>query len=101
MIAKIETPEQSCQKMIKSFFAKYPNPRLKTEADHILQDFLAQKVDMRGKPGGWAGGIIYAAANRYKRACGVPGLLNNECEAFFDVSMGTIYKRAWKIRGMF
>ena len=98
MITKNQTPEQACQKMIKSFFAKYPNPHLKTEAGRIFKEFLTQKIDMRGKPGGWAGGIIYAAANRYSRACGVPGLLNKDFEEFFETSRSVIYKRAARFR---
>lgn len=98
MNAKNQTPQQACQKIIRSFFEKYPNPHLKAEADRILESFLAQKVPMPGKSGGWAGGIVYAAANRYKIACGVPGLLNKELEDFFKASMSVIYERAAKLR---
>jgi hypothetical protein len=59
---------------------------------------MAQKVPLLGRPGGWAGGIIYALTNQYRRACGIPGLLNKECEEFFNVSMDTIYRRAAMIK---
>ena len=98
MIAKNETIEQACQKLLSAFFEKYPNANLQIEANRILKCFSDFQLLKYGKPGGWAGGIIYALANQYSRACGIPGLLNKECEEFFDVSMGTIYKRAAKIR---
>lgn len=98
MIAKYETVEQTCQRLLTAFFKKNPNPVLQTEANRLLNKFLVQKISMQGKPGGWAGGIIYAAANRYRRACGVPGLLNKEYSQFFRVSMETIYRRAADFR---
>lgn len=93
-----ETTDQSCQRLLTAFFKKFPNPPLQAEADRMLKSLLDFKVPMPGKSGGWAGGIVYALANQYRRACGVPGLLNKECEAFFNVSMAMIYKRAAKIR---
>ena len=93
-----ETADQTCQQYLADFFKKSPNPCLQPEANRMLRSLLDFRFPMPGKPGGWAGGIIYASANRYKRACGIPGLLNKDCEEFFDVSMGTIYKRAWMIR---
>ena len=98
MIAKNGTVEEAFRQLLTAFFAKYPNTNLQVETNRTLKRFLAQKISMRGKPGGWAGGIIYALANQYRRTCGVPGLLNEECEEFFNVSMGTIYRRAAKIR---
>jgi hypothetical protein len=62
-----------------------------------LQFLAASDVAMEGKPAGWAAGIIYALANRDKRACGVPGLLNREVEEFFDVLMSTVRKRAAQV----
>ena len=98
MIAMKETVDQACQRLFAAFFAKFPNARLQAQANRSLKRLVAHQIPMPGKQGGWAGGIIYAAANQYRRACGVPGLLNQECEEFFNVSMGTIYKRAWQIR---
>jgi hypothetical protein len=52
--------------------------------------FLATGEDpLPGKPEGWAAGIIYALANRGRKACGVQGILNAESEQFFGVSMDT------------
>ena len=98
MTAINETKEQSCQQFLAAFFKKHPNACLQVEVNKILNSLLDFQTPMPGKPGGWAGGIVYAAANCYKSDCGIPGLLNNECEAFFGASMSTIYKRAWMIR---
>ena len=98
MIALNKSPDQACRQMLAAFFMKFPNARLQAQVNRALKTLLVHQIPMLGKPGGWAGGIVYAAANQYRRACGVPGLLNQECEEFFNVSMGTIYKRAWQIR---
>ena len=92
--------EKTCQQLLTAFFKKFPNHYLQAESYCTLKTLLNSDSPMLGKPGGWAGGIIYALCNRCKRACGIPGLLNKDCEEFFDVSMGTIYKRAWMIRRM-
>ena len=98
MIAENEIRNQNCQQLLAAFFTKCPDARLKIDADRTLNRLMVQKVPMLGKPGGWAGGIIYALANQYRRACGIPGLLNKECKEFFKVSMETIYRRAAMIK---
>jgi hypothetical protein len=98
MMAENEIRYQNCQQLLVAFFKKYPDARLKIEADRTLKRIMAQKVPMLGRPGGWVGGIIYALTNRYRRPCGIPGLLNKECEEFFNVSMETIYRRAAMIK---
>lgn len=98
MIAMNKSTDRICRELITDFFQKFPNAHWQAETNRALKSLLAQQTPMLGKPGGWVGGIIYAVANQYGRACGIPGLLNKESEAFFDVSMGTIYKRAWQIR---
>jgi hypothetical protein len=98
MIAINKTSDQICQKLLADFFAKYPNARLRVQANRTLKMLLACKIPMPGKPGGWAGGIVYALTNQYRQACGIPCILNQEAEEFFFVSMGTIYKRAAMIR---
>ena len=90
--------DQTCQLLLANFFKKFPNHLFQVEANRILKRFMALEISMPGKPGGWAGGIVYALANQYSRACGIPGILNKDCEEFFDVSMGTIYRRARRIR---
>ncbi|MDH4239316.1 MAG: hypothetical protein OEW48_07115 [Phycisphaerae bacterium] len=89
-----EIIDLTCQQLLTSFFKKYPSPHLQIEVNRILKRLLALKILMPGKQGGWAGGMIYALANQYCRACGIPGLLNKESEEFFNVSIETIYRRA-------
>ena len=95
MIAVNKTVDQTCQQLLVAFFTNYPNARMKVGADRILKRFMARKIPMHGKPGGWAGGIVYAVSSI---GVGVPGVLNSELEEAFGVSMGTIYKRAAMIR---
>jgi len=98
MVAINKTSDQTCQHRLAVFFTKYPNARLQVQAERTLKKLIACQIPMQGKPGGWAGGIIYALANQYRQACGIPCLLNKEAEEFFNVSMGTIYKRAATIQ---
>lgn len=94
MIA-INKNEDQMSRQLTAFFTNYPNARLKVETDRILKKLIACNVPMPGKPGGWAGGIVYAISSI---GVGVPGVLNSELEEAFNVSMGTIYKRAAAIR---
>jgi len=93
-----KTMDPTCQQLLAAYFEKYPNHRLQIEVNHILKRLSTLQISMPGKAGGWAGGIVYALANKYRRACGIPGLLNKECEEFFGVSINTIYRRARRIR---
>ena len=95
MISLNEDSGATCQQLLTAFLKKYPNPSLQVDANHILKRLLALKISMPGKPGGWAGGIVYAMSSV---GAGVPGALNSELEIAFGVSMGTIYRRAAKIR---
>ena len=94
MIAMNENKGQVYQQLLATFFKKYPKPHLKIEVNRILKRLLALKIPMPGKSGGWAGGIVYAMSSI---GVGVPGVLNSELEKAFNVSMGTIYKRARRI----
>lgn len=64
----------------------------------MVKMLIGSGKPIRGKPGGWAGGIVHAMT--YK-GCGVPGVLNAELEELFDASIGTIRKRAARIEGLF
>ena len=86
--------EQACREFLAHFFNRHPDAALQKRALKALRFLAACDKPLAGKPAGWAAGIIYAVANRDRQACGVPGLLNSEFEAIFDVSMGTIRKRA-------
>ena len=90
-----ETTDQTCQQLLAAFFKRYPNPRIQIEVDRILKRLLALKTPMPGKPGGWAGGLVYAMSSI---GVSVPGVLNSEIEKAFNVTMGTIYKRAAMIQ---
>ncbi|HBG27662.1 MAG: hypothetical protein A2Y10_10330 [Planctomycetes bacterium GWF2_41_51] len=95
MIAMNQNSEQAYQQLFAAFFKRYPNPQLQKEVNRILKRFLALKIPMPGKSGGWAGGMVYSMSSI---GVGVPGVLNSELEKSFNVSMGTIYKRAAMIR---
>ena len=62
-----------------------------------MRFLVADDEPLLGKPSGWAAGIVYALANRYRQPCGVPGLLNKDLEKFFGVTMGTIRNRAARV----
>jgi len=86
-----------CREHLDRFFASYGDAKMQKAAMKALRFLTAGDEPMRGKPEGWAAGIVYALANRYKRACGVPGMLNAEFEQFFGVTMSTVYKRAAEV----
>jgi hypothetical protein len=52
MIAINKTPDQVCEQLLAAFFTKYPNARLKVQADRTLKKLLACKIPMPGNPGG-------------------------------------------------
>jgi len=94
MIDDNKNTVQACQCLLASFFTKFPNHRVQVEMDQILKIILAHEIPLPGKPGGWAAGILYAIANKWRQPCGILGILNKEIEEFFGVSMNTIYKQA-------
>ena len=61
---------------------------------------MAGDEPLLGRSAGWAAGIVYALANRYRIACGVPGLLNKDLEEFFGVKMETIRNRAARVNAL-
>jgi len=88
---------QACRRHLERFFGNSPKSALQKRATKALRFLAAGDVQLAGKPAGWAAGIVYALANRGRRACGVPGILNAEVEQFFGVSMGTVRKRAAQV----
>jgi hypothetical protein len=86
-----------CENNLDRFFKSYPDAALEKRAMKALRFVVASDTAMKGKPAGWAAGIIYALANPGLRPCGVPGLLNQEFEEFFHASMSTIRKRAAQV----
>ena len=83
------------KQLFARFFRQFPNRRLQIAADRILRQLVALDIPMAGKPGGWAGGIVYAVSSI---GVGVPGILNSQLDDIFQVSMVTIYKRASQVR---
>ena len=57
----------SCQQILTAFFDKFPDRQLQVEANSMLRMLAKLDFPMPGKPGGWAGGIIYAAATSIVR----------------------------------
>ena len=88
---------QLCREHLDRFFKSYPDPAMQKRATKALRFLASGDAPLVGKPEGWAAGIIYALANRGRRACGVPGVLNAEFEQFFGVSMSTVRKRAAQV----
>lgn len=97
MAAQPQIDERSCRESLERFFGDHPDTATQRRALKALRLLAACETQLRGKPEGWAAGIIYSLANQDRRACGVPGLLNSEVEALFGVSIGTIRKRAAQI----
>jgi hypothetical protein len=95
MIASNPSPEQTCRQHLKDYFKRYPNDRLEAAANRVVGGLLACRVSFVGKPGGWAGGIVYAVDSH---GCGVPNVMNRELEEAFGTTMNTIYRRAAQFR---
>ena len=90
--------EPECEKLLNRFFDAYGGEGLRKRALKALRFLMACDTPLRGRPAGWAGGIVYVVTNRDRLVnCGVPGLLNKELEEFFGVSMGTIRERAVRV----
>jgi hypothetical protein len=89
--------ERACRGLLDGFFRRHPNAALEKRALKALHLLTACDKRLTGACAGWAAGIVYAVANRDRRACGVPGILNSELEGLFGVSMGTVRKRAAQI----
>ena len=89
--------EVECKDFLNRFFDSYRDGALRKRSLKALRFLMACDEPLLGKPGGWAAGIVYALANRYRVPCGVPGLLNKEAEEFFGVTMGTIRERAVRV----
>lgn len=87
----------TCRESLERFFGEHADAATQRRVLKVLRLLAACEKPLRGKPEGWAAGIVYGLANRDRQACGVPGLLNSEVEALFGVSMGTIRRRAAQI----
>lgn len=90
------TSTRDCREHLGHFFTSYRDPAKQKTAMKALRFLAAGDEPVGGKPEGWAAGI-YALANRDRRACGVPGMLNAEVEEFFGVTMNTVRRRAAQV----
>jgi len=97
MIAMNSSSEQVCRELLEAFFKRYPDRRIQDTTKRALAGLVERRISMAGKPGGWAGGIVYAVGSH---GCGVPGVLNRELEEAFGTTMNTIYRRAARVRGV-
>lgn len=62
-----------CREHLDRFFGSHGDAKMQKTAMKALRLLAADDEPMRGKPEGWAAGIVYALANRDRRACGLPG----------------------------
>ena len=97
MVTEEKDIQKQCREHLDRFFASYRDAKMQKAAMKTLRFMAAGDEPMGGKPEGWAAGIVYALANRGRRACGVPGMLNVEVEEFFGVTMNTIRRRAAQV----
>ena len=89
--------EPECKDFLNRFFDSYRDDTLQKQALKALRFLMASDNPLLGKPAGWAAGIVYALANRYRLPCGVPGLLNKDLEEFFGASIRMIRERAVRV----
>jgi hypothetical protein len=90
--------EAACQSQLERFFAAHYDAELHRRAMKALRLLRASDKPLPGKVEGWAAGIIYAVATYDRQACGVPGVLNSDFEAFMGVSMSMVRQRAATVR---
>ena len=90
--------EEQCRIHMDRFFDVQPDSKYRAQAYKILRLLRASEKPLKGKPEGWAAGIIYVAANDGRIPFGVPGLLNTEFEKLMGVSMEVVRDRAAKVR---
>ena len=84
------------ESLLDAFFEKYPDDAFQKAARELLDKLLASSEQFSGKPGGWAGGLVYAISAwlplRRRHV-----ILNAELEEAFRTTMGTIRTRAEQI----
>ncbi len=86
-----------CRAQLDRFFAAHPDATMRKRAMKALRILRGSEKPLKGKPEGWAAGIIYAVATDGHIPCGVPGLLNAEFEQLMGVTMGTARYRAARV----
>ncbi len=90
--------EEECRTCLDRFFKAYPNAVLQARANKALRLLRASEKPLKGKPEGWAAGIIYFVATDGHVPCGVPDILNADFAALMNVSMETARHRAARVK---
>ena len=90
--------EAACRTQLDRFFETYPDATMQKRAMKALRMLRASEKPLKGKPEGWAAGIIYAVGTYDRPPVGVPVLLNAEFEQLMGVTMGTARYRAARVR---
>ena len=84
------------ENLLDSFFQRYPDDAYRDVARDFLGKLVANSPEVSGRPGGWAGGLVYAiSAWTPLRRRHV--IRNAEYEELFGTTMGTIRTRAERI----
>ena len=90
--------ETACQTLLDRFFEVYPDAAMQKRAMKTLRMLRTSEKPLKGKPEGWAAGIIYAVATDGRSPCGVPEVLNAEFEQFMGTTMSTVRYRSARVR---
>jgi len=85
----------ACRGLLARFFDKFPDEAFQSVARQSLEAFLMRCRDREDKPGGWAGGLVYALTKWTD--LGKHVVLNSDLEAIFGTTMGTIRRRAERV----
>jgi len=93
--------EAACREHIDRFFSAHPDSAMQKRAHKALHLLRTIEPPPKGKPEGWAAGVIYAVFNDGKVPVGVPGVLNSEFERLMGITMSTTRKRAERVRELF
>lgn len=96
----VMTPEfeAACRAHLDRFFAEHPTSVDQLRAYKILRLLRASEKSLKGKPEGWAAGIIYFVATDGHVPCGVPGVSNAEFASLMGVPMETARRRSGRVR---
>lgn len=90
--------ETTCRTHLDRFFAEHPASVDQLRAYKILRLLRASEQPLKGKPEGWAAGIIYALATDGRIPCGVPNVPNADFVKVMGVSMETARYRAARVQ---
>ena len=90
--------EDECRRHLDRFFKQWPDATMQEQANKVLRMLRASEKPLKGKPEGWAAGIIYFVANDGHFPCGVPRVSNAEFAEFMGVPMETARRRSGRVR---